>query len=101
MSLINRLIGEGMSEEEEARGKLPVHQCIAAWGERIRGALPFPWQELVRRFGLTAEEDAELQAWFQAQQQGAFTLQTLEQVLELAEAGYYTVQETKDRLGLT
>lgn len=101
MSLLNRLIGQNMTPEEEDLGKLPLHQCMGAWGEYLRGKQPWSdWAALISRFGLTPSEEAELSAWFAAAGAGAFTLEELEHILSLGETGHATEAEIKARLGL-
>ena len=106
MALLNRLIGQNMTPAEEALGSLPIHQAIAAWGEHINGQAPYDdWNVLISRFGLTPTEDVELQGWTIAVGQGAFTLEELEYVLLLGEAGgptgpYLTEAEIRVRLGI-
>jgi len=98
MALLNRLIGVNMTQEEWERGRLPIHECIAAWGEVGRGETTLEYCEAF--FELTAEERTSLDDWFIAVGQGAFTLEELEGVLLLGSRGFYTEEQVRIRLGL-
>jgi hypothetical protein len=89
MTLLDRLLGPPEPED-----KIPVHQWMAGVAEFERGHVTA--QQFFTAFELTASEKVEATNWFQS---GNTVREEVHDALLLGEAGYYSKQTVKDRLG--
>ena len=105
MSLISRLVSP---DKVTGEIKLPVHQFTAAISEYKHGATTMTGADLVSKFNLSGAEITTLQQWQTVIDASPLTGQQwkglLEDIFELGEAGFYSINEVETRLddlGLT
>ena len=95
MTLVGRLIGVGLLEDEE---KLPIHTFMALVVERSRGEIDT--SKIVADLALTREEQTDLDEFVRAIIAGSYDRDLLHDVLIMGEAGYYTEADIERRLQL-
>jgi len=91
VSLLTRIIGPLPGEE-----KISPHVITAAIAEYVRGAVTA--QQVFTALNLNATEQQALTSWFQT---GVTDRLVVSDVLFLGEAGLYSLNTCKSRLGIT